>query len=74
MYLRDARVLVPCVASERGSSDRIINKRLKSFAPNSSSQVIDSQVASGSTSGETGSEYALKVLADQKCFWVTVAG
>jgi hypothetical protein len=67
IYLQDARMLVPWVASERDPTHRIINERLKTLASKGSSQAIDCR---SSPSPEAASECAFTALAGRKPFYI----
>src|SRR5215831_143463 len=67
IYLQDARMLVPWVASERDPTHRLINQRLKILASKGSSDAIDCR---DSPSPEAASECVLTAFADGKPFYI----
>jgi hypothetical protein len=70
IYLQDARVLVPWIASERDPSHKRIKDRLKALATRGSSQAIDcSNAGSAGKAGESA-VCVLKAFAGRKAFYV----
>lgn len=67
IYLQDARMLVPWVASERDPTHRLINQRLKALASKGSSQAIDCRNSPGP---EAASECVLTAFAGRKPFYI----
>jgi hypothetical protein len=67
IYLQDARMLVPWVASERDPAHRIIYERLKTLVSKGSSQAIDCRNSPGP---EAASDCVFTALAGRKPFYI----
>jgi len=70
IYLQDARLLVPWVASGRDPSHRLIDERLRTLASSGSKRAIRCQTAETSTSDGADSECALKAFDSHQPFYV----
>jgi hypothetical protein len=70
IYLQDARLLVPWIASGRDPSHRIIDEKLRALASTGAKQAIRCQTAETSTSDGAVPECALKAFASQQPFYV----